>query len=197
MRRWVVTGPMGAGKSLATATLAQLGAAVVDGDKLGHEVLVRPEVVERIREAFGPEVAPDGQVDRSILGPLVFADPGQMARLNAITHGPIAELASQRLAELAAAREHELAVLDAAMYFLFPAPPAADLIIAVVADEEERIERLVRQRGLDPDSARQRVAAQRNLAPFWSRADILLENSGSAADLQQAVTDLFRASMRT
>jgi dephospho-CoA kinase len=192
MRRWVVTGPMGAGKSLATGWLADRGAAVVDGDRLGHEVLTRPEVVSEIVAAFGPEVAPGGQVDRARLGPVVFADSQAMGRLNRITHARISDLAARRLDELAAGGKHELAVLDAAMYFLFPSPPPVELVVAVIADEEVRVGRLVRERGLGREAASRRVAAQRGMARLWSKADVILENNGSREEFLEQVGRLLK-----
>lgn len=195
MLRWVVTGPMGAGKSLATQVLAEHGAAVVDGDRLGHEVLTLPRVVREVTAAFGAEVAPGGVVDRTRLGPIVFADPRAMARLNAITHALISELASRRLDDLARSAEWELAVLDAAMYFLFPSPPPVDRIIAVTAGESVRMDRLVRSRGMDPAEAARRVAAQRDMEPLWSRADILLPNEGDIGRFRQQVAELYHRAL--
>ena len=190
MIRWAVTGPIGAGKSTVTRHLAGRGAVVIDADKLGHEVLAEPEVVKRLREEFGPDVAPDGQVDRSVLGPRVFADPQALDRLNALTHGRISDLAVRRFDQLAAEGKHELAVLEAAVYFLFPSPPQVDLVVSVVAEPGLRARRLVAERGLDARQAAARLAAQDGLADLWARADVVLENNGSTAELLRRVDRL-------
>lgn len=190
MIRWVVTGPIGAGKSTVTAWLAERGAAVVDADRLGHEVLQDPEVVAAIGAAFGSAAVPDGQVDRAVLGSLVFADSAALARLNGITHGRIAALAVRRLDELARAGNHGLAVLEAAVYFLFPAPPAVDLVIAVVADPALRAARLAARRGLNGGQIAARLGAQAQLDVMWTRADIVLDNSGDESQLQRQLERL-------
>ena len=80
MIRWVVTGPTGAGKSHLTSRLAGRGAAVVDGDVLGHEILARPRVAAAIAEVFGPGYVVRGAVDRPALGRLVCFLPRQILR---------------------------------------------------------------------------------------------------------------------
>lgn len=190
MIRWVVTGPMGAGKSTVTALLVGRGAVVVDGDKLGHQVLADPAVVAEIVARFGPEVAPDGRVDRSLLGPRVFGNPDDLAALNAITHGRISALAARRLDDLAAEDNHELAVLEAAVYFLFPSPPLVDLVISVLASQAVRTERLVKSRNLLPVQVQARLAAQAELEGLWLQADVVLDNSGSLDQLRFSIDDL-------
>nr|MEE4268262.1 dephospho-CoA kinase [Candidatus Krumholzibacteria bacterium] len=183
MIRWVVTGPIGAGKSAVSGYLVEQGAALVDGDQLGHLVLTQPEIVTQVCEAFGNEVAPDGVVDRQLLGHRVFGNPVGMNRLNAITHGPICRLAAEQLDQLAQKGQHQLAVLEAAMYFLFPSPPSVDLVLAVLADPEVRRRRLMASRGLTDDQINARLAAQTNLEPLWYGADVLVKNETTLGDL--------------
>jgi dephospho-CoA kinase len=193
VRRWVVTGPIGAGKSLASAHLASRGAAIVDGDALGHELLRRPAIRAAVVREFGPGVERDGRIDRSALGAIVFADPAALARLDALTHGPLARLAASRLDELAAAGRHVLAVFEAAVYFLLPSPPLVDLVVVVTAPADLRAARLAHARGLDAATARARIAAQGHWEPLWARADRMIVNDGNAADLARALDALWRA----
>ncbi|MBK7045900.1 MAG: dephospho-CoA kinase [bacterium] len=190
MRRWVVTGPTGAGKSAVTALLAARGAAVLDGDRLGHEVLALPTVVAAIADRFGAGCVRDGAVDRAALGRHVFASPAELAALDSITHGPLCEAMETGLARLAAAG-HALAVLEAAVYFRLPAPPRADLVIAVVADPGLRAGRLAARAGLTQAEALARVGALSHLDRDWSRADLTIHNNGGPADLAAAVDRLW------
>lgn len=190
MIRWVITGPIGSGKSAVSDYLFARGAALVNGDQLGHEVLERSEVVREIVASFGPEVAVDGRVDRSVLGPKVFGDPVALERLNSITHLRISLLAAEKLDELAQTGQHELAVLEAAMYFLFPSPPAVDLVLAVVAAPDVRAARLKETRGLNDEQIRARLAAQTNLEPLWYQADVIMTNETSLADLHHQIDQL-------
>jgi dephospho-CoA kinase len=192
MRRWCVTGPIGAGKSAVTALLAARGAAVVDGDRLGHRVLARPEIAAALAARLGPECAPGGVVDRTALGRRVFAEPAARAVLDALTHPPLCALMETELAALAAAGR-TLAVLEAAVYFRLPAAPPMDLVVAVVAGTGLRAERLAARTGLDPAAARARVAALADLDPDWNRADLTIANDGSPAELAAAVDRLWAA----
>jgi len=186
MRRWVVTGPAGAGKSVLCGFFATRGAAIVDGDRLGHEILARKDIVSSVAMEFGSGVVTGGSVDRSALGALVFADPVALRRLNRITHGPLAELAGQRLDELEKAGSHRLAVFEAAVYFLLPPVPAIDLVIAVTASITTRLARLTGAAGLSAPEAQARIKAQQSLDGGWSDADVFLTNDGSLSDLEAA-----------
>ncbi len=190
MIRWVVTGPAGAGKSTLSAALAELGAKVIDGDALGHEILARPPVAASIAEAFGPGVVVDGVVDRSALGTIVFSDPAELSRLDALTHPALSALAGERLDALARGG-CALAVFEAAVYFRLPTPPAADLVIVVDAAGEQRMARMVAS-GLSPAAASARLAGQSHLASLWARADLTVHNDGTPNALVATAARLWR-----
>jgi len=191
MRRWVITGPMGAGKSAAVAYLRDHhGAGVISGDDLGHRVLQTPEVITELTRVFGQEILRDGRVDRSALGRRVFADDQAMAALNTLTHGRICRLAETAFTDLETGGKHALAVLEAAVYFLFPDPPRVDLVVAVLAAADVRQARLVRDRNLSPDEVQGRIRAQRHLDAFWQQADVVLDNAGTVSDLENEIDRL-------
>lgn len=195
VRVWAVTGPAGAGKSTATGVLAADGVPVVDGDALGHEILARPEIQALIAARIGARFVGPGGVDRAALGHRVFSDPAALAALNGITHGPLAALAAARLRDLAATGIHELAVFEAAVYFLLPSPPPVDLVVVVTAAPEIRVARLVaREDGrLSVAAARVRVEAQAALETDWrTRADRVIVNDGDRAALAAAVRELYQ-----
>jgi len=189
---WALTGPAGGGKSAVSAILARWGAAIVDGDRLGHELLARPGTQAEIVRRIGPGYVCDGEVDRVALGDRVFGDAKALATLNAITHGSLAKLATEKLAHLAATGEHKLAVFEAAVYFLLPSPPPVQMVVAVVAPVETRVRRLVqRSCGLMTSAqAQRRIKAQADLEKYWPQADELIVNDGTLADLEQCVLRL-------
>lgn len=184
MKRWIVTGPTGAGKSALTALLAERGARVLDGDALGHEVLGTEPVVRAIEAAFGARALVDGSVDRVALGRLVFHDQAALRELNRITHPPLSRLMTRRMDELAADGSATLAVLEAAVYFLLPSPPAADLVITVTAPAAIRRQRLI-ESGVRPQDADARIERQADLAAAFAGADVIIENTGTVADLER------------
>jgi len=184
MIRWAVTGPAAAGKSRLTALLAARGAAVVDGDALGHEVLARPETIAAVADLFGPGYLAGGRVDRVRLGALVFGDRDARERLDRLTHPGISALAAARLRALDEAGKHALAVFEAAVYFLLPSPPRMDLVITVTADPAVRIARLQAKLGLPETEASVRIAAQAHLEALWAGADLVFDNGGDEAALE-------------
>jgi dephospho-CoA kinase len=190
MKRWAVTGPTGAGKSLMTAFLAERGASVVDADRVGHEILARADVVRSIGATFGEETIAAGEVDRVALGRLVFDDPHELARLNALIHPLLAAALRSRLDALAAEGATSLAVLEAAVYFLLPALGPMDLTVAVVAPAPVRRARLVAGHGLSEAEADRRIAAQDYLEPLWTRADVIIVNDDGRERLRETAEDL-------
>lgn len=191
MRRWVVTGPAGAGKSALCGFFAEWGAAVVQGDALGHEILATADVQRAILKEFGAGVLVGEEVDRSALGKIVFTDPEALCRLNRITHGPLAQLARQRLKAVEDAGNHRLAVFEAAIYFLLPPITEMDLVVTLTARESTRLDRLVSQSGLNDSDALARIEAQRFLEDGWSGADLTLSNDGSLAELEEEARKLW------
>ena len=95
-----LSGGIGTGKSTVAAMLAERGAHVIDADLVGHDIY-RPgtDGFQRVTKAFGTcVVAPDGTIDRRVLGGIVFGDPGALARLNAIVHPLIVAELGRRIA---------------------------------------------------------------------------------------------------
>jgi dephospho-CoA kinase len=193
MQRIGLTGGIASGKSVAAERLAELGAAVIDHDVLAREA-VRPGSagLDAVVDAFGAGVlAPDGSLDRAALGALVFADPAQRERLNRVVHPEIRRLAAEHEASVAAARSGAVVVHDIPLLVETGQAEAFHLLVVVDAPAEQRIERLIGQRGMSRGDAEQRVAAQ---APDDARlavADVVLDGTGSVDHLRAQVDDLW------
>jgi dephospho-CoA kinase len=138
-----LTGPTGAGKSTVAGWLAGRGAAVIDADRVGHEVLRAPEVRAAVTSRFGREILDEeGEIDRKALGRLVFPDAGALADLESISHPVLlAELAG-RIETLQRTRVATLIVVDAALWFQWPERPQVDLVLGVKAPLVLRVERI-------------------------------------------------------
>lgn len=186
-----VTGPTAAGKTELCRRLAALGATVIEADRVGHELLRHPDVRERIVAAFGPEIlGADGEIDRRALGPRVFASTECRERLDRLVHPALSASCAARM-RAAVAGGSPLVILEAAVYFLLPGPPPADVTITVTADPQRRRQRLIAA-GLAAEAAERRVAAQAHLEPTWTQSDRIIVNDGDETDLAAMAAALWR-----
>lgn len=179
-----LTGGIASGKSTVARRLGELGAVVVDADRIAREV-VEPgtPALARIAEEFGPSViASDGSLDRAALGAVIFGDDAARRTLNAITHPAVGE---RSRALFAAARE-----ADPAAVVVYDVPLLVDengrgrtaefdRVIVVTADEEARVRRLVELRGMDEADARRRVASQAPEAARLAIAHHVIDANGT------------------
>src|SRR5689334_23329913 len=184
-----LTGGIGSGKSTVAAILAELGARVIDADRIGHDVY-RPGTAgfQRVVEAFGSGVvAPDGTIDRRALGAIVFADPAARARLNAIVHPLIAAELAARIDRFRDERFAGPIVVEAAMLLEAGWRTLVDRLWVVSAPHERAVERVVASRGLTPVEAARRAEAQLPDAERRREADLVIENDGSRESLRVEV----------
>lgn len=188
-----LTGGIGSGKSSVAELLVDHGAALIDADRIAREV-VEPggpafaPLVERFGDGI---VAGDGTIDRPALAAVAFADADALADLNAITHPAIATVMAERRAALA--HGDGVVVLDVPL--LAPAHRdvlSLDVVVVVDCDPEVALERLVGQRGMDPDDARARMGAQMDRAERLQGADLVVDNGGSRQDLEGEVERVWR-----
>jgi dephospho-CoA kinase len=189
-----LTGGIGSGKSEVSRRLAAHGAVIIDADVAARAV-VAPGTpgLARIAEAFGAGVlGPDGALDRERLGAIVFRDPGSRATLNAIVHPLVGQW--MRAADQAAAVASGgdvIIVHDVPLLAENRRAGDFDLVIVVDVPPELQVERLVSQRGMTPDQARARMAAQATREQRLAIAGLVIDNSGSLADLDRRVADVW------
>jgi dephospho-CoA kinase len=180
-----LTGGIGSGKSTVAGLLAARGARIVDADRIAREV-VEPGTpgLEAVVAAFGQEVlTPEGALDRPALAAVVFADPDARRRLDGIVH----PLVRARATELVAAAPPDAVVVqDVPLLVETGQAGSYDLVLVVAADLDTRVQRLV-GRGLSEGDARARIAAQASDEQRRAVADVVLDNSGSVADLEAQV----------
>ncbi|MBW4719917.1 dephospho-CoA kinase [Saccharothrix obliqua] len=190
MLRVGLSGGIGSGKSTVAKRLADLGAVVVDADRLAREVVApgTPGLAE-IVSAFGDGVLDpsSGALDRGALAALVFSDDGARAVLNGITHPKIAA----RTAELVeSAADDAVVVHDVPLLVENGLAPMYHLVLIVHAPESVRLERLV-LRGLGEEDARNRMAKQADDVARRAVADVWLDNSGAPDQLLARVDELW------
>ena len=190
-----VTGGIGSGKSVAAQILADLGAVVIDADRVGHETY-QPGTPgwERVVAEFGREVvSPDGSIDRKRLGAIVFADPGRLARLNAIVHPLIRDTVAARIAAERRAGRAQAVVVEAALLLQARWDALVDEVWLIAARPEVVEQRLMAQRGLDRAAIAARMRAQSGDAPSPAQVAVVVDNSGSVDALRAQITDLWQA----
>jgi dephospho-CoA kinase len=182
MLRIGLTGGIGAGKSALSATFAECGGIIVDGDVIAREV-VQPDTegLASLVEAFGEDILqPDGSLDRPALAAKAFADDEARQKLNGIVH----PLVGQRRAEIIASVPQDAVVVeDIPLLVESGMAPLFPLVVVVHADVELRVRRLVELRGMPEEDARARIAAQADDDQRRAVADIWLDNSGSQEEL--------------
>lgn len=187
-----LTGGIGSGKSTVSALLAARGAVVVDADAIVREVQ-QPgtKVFAAIVERFGPAVvAADGSLDRAALADRVFTDADALADLNKVVHPAVGAEIAQRLADLDAT--DAVVILDVPLLVESAnAYPVAGLLVVDV-DPEVAVRRLVDQRDMRESDVRARMARQATREERRARADRVVDNSGTRAELEAQVDDAWR-----
>jgi dephospho-CoA kinase len=190
MLRVGLTGGIGAGKSEVSRRLAARGAVLIDADALAREAVApgSPGLAEVVA-AFGPAVlGPDGGLDRARLGEVVFADSALLGKLNSIVHPRV----EARMRELEAAVEPgSIVVHDVPLIAESGLARQFDVVVVVDTWPELQLSRLVGQRGMTREQVTARMAAQATREQRLAIADIVVDNSGTLAQLNSHVSELW------
>ncbi len=190
MLRVGLTGGIAAGKSEVSRRLAAQGAVIIDADLIAREVVAPgTDGFTAVVEVFGPDVVgSDGALDRSRLGDVVFADNEKLTALNSIVHPRV----GARMRELEdAAGPGSVVVHDVPLIAENGLADAYDLVVVVDVPPRIQLDRLVRHRGMSREQAQARMAAQASREQRLSIADIVVDNSGSLAELDRQVGELW------
>lgn len=185
-----LTGGIGSGKSTVAALLAGKGAVVIDADKIAREVVaVGTPGLARVVEEFGPEMlTAAGELDRRRMGTLVFGDDGARRRLEAIIH----PLVRERIVAIdAAAGEQDVVVQDIPLLAEGGRAGSFDAVVVVDVPVEVQAERLVRDRGMTPEDARSRIAAQATREQRLAIATHVIDNDGTLEQLHARVDEVW------
>lgn len=180
-----VTGGIASGKSSVLALLAERGADTIDADAVYH-AMIGPggPLVAPIAARFGRDmIAEDGSIDRRALAGIVFADPVALADLDAITHPAVIDAIQTRIA----ASPAEVIAVDAVKLIESGLADVCNSVWLVVCDPDIQRTRLMQRNGLTGEEADLRLAAQPNEANRRKRADVVIDNSGTRADLDHQV----------
>ncbi len=188
-----LTGGVASGKSTVARMFEELGAKVIDADRIGHELLgsTQPPHNEIVRR-FGKEVLDaSGEIDRRRLGAIVFSDAAKLRELNAILHPRIIERVEEEAQRYRAQDPRAVILVDAALIFEAGIGGRFAKVIVAWCPPEMQIERLMAKAGLSRKKAEQRVASQIPSDEKRRRADYVIDCSGSPEDTRKQVDRLF------
>lgn len=166
------------------AMLRELGATTIDADELVHRALDPDgQGYAPVAAEWGEAVlSPTGEIDRSLLGQVVFSDPEQLARLEAIIH-PIVE----REVDALMSEARGVLVLDAIKLFESGLARRCDEVWVVACSEDRQLERLKRRNNLSTEDALMRIRAQSRQEEKVARADVVISNDGAIGDTREQV----------
>jgi dephospho-CoA kinase len=194
-----LTGGIGTGKSLVAHMLGELGAEIIDADRIGHEAYTpHTPVWKEVVEAFGEDILQtSGEIDRKRLGSIVFSDPKELARLNSIMHPRMAEMIHKRVIELEG-QGADTVVVEAAVLVEagWDKLPWVDEVWVTRSDEEQVVQRIKERNNLPDEEIRKRIGSQ---LPFEERsrnAQVVVDNSGAIDDLKQAVESIWESRVK-
>ena len=192
-----LAGGIGTGKSEVARILGDLGAAVLEADRMGHAVyLPDSDGFREVVSTFGDDVVgEDGEIDRRVLGSKVFGNPEAMEKLNNIAWPRIKQMLADGIKEQQAAGT-QVIVMDAAIMIEAGWTDLCDELWVAQSSEEEMISRLQSRNGLTEEQARQRINAQLSNAEREDYADVLLQNTGTIEELRVRVGELWHARIR-
>jgi dephospho-CoA kinase len=196
-----LTGGTATGKSTVAAIWASMGARIIDADEAARE-LVKPgsDLLKKIADTFGQAVInDDGSLNRRELGRICFSEKQQLLKLNAIMHPRLRAQVEAMVEELKRALERHsdpsgptAVVIDAAVLFESGLRDLADVVVAVVADPEIQVRRLVQRMGLSEGEARARVGAQRSNEEFARLSDFVIDTTGGLDSYEAEARALYR-----
>jgi phosphopantetheine adenylyltransferase/dephospho-CoA kinase len=183
-----LTGGIASGKSTVTTFFKEREVPVIDADILGHRTYdPGTDTFKAVVATFGDDlVAPDGTIDRRVLGGKVFGKPDELKRLTDIVWPGIRKLASEALSQFEAAG-NSLVVLEAAVLFEAGWEDLVNEVWVVVVEPDLAVERLATRNGLDEAAARARIDSQLSNAERTARADVVITNNGTLAELQTTI----------
>lgn len=177
-----LTGTTGSGKSVVRGVFEENGYKVIDADILAREIMKNPIVLRVVQTFFGDDVVSDGRLDRRLLAQRAFADKDSTRLLGEITHPFITPLFLSEIEQLTAEGADKI-VFDAPQLFESGLNIICDSIVAVVADEKLRLNRIILRDNLTETEAKARINAQFSDEYFRQHCDYIIENNSTPEKL--------------
>ena len=188
-----LTGGIASGKSLVAKVLKDLGAHIIDADKIVHELLEPGQQAwKEVLAYFGIGIQlPGGTIDRRKLGEVVFSDPRKREWLNCCLHPKVFEVYTTQVRHLSARQPDAIVVFDAALLIETGYHKKMDKVIVVYADEEHQLKRLLERDRFTHDQAMARIRSQMPLGEKRPHADYVIENTGNRKETERQTREIF------
>lgn len=185
-----LTGGIASGKSTVSAILKELGAVIIDADKIAHQSMkYGTRAWEMIVETFGQYIQnDDGSINRRRLAGLVFNDQQKKKELESITHPIIISEIKNMVNSLA---DNEVIVIDAPLLFEVGLDELVDCVWVVYTSRDIQLERLKERDSLTTDEAVSRIEAQLSIKEKCQMADFVIDNNGGIRELKQKIIKLW------
>lgn len=189
-----LTGSIAVGKSFVLEVLREMGARVIDADSIAREVVARgSEGLTAVVNEFGKEVVnPEGGLDRTKLGSIIFTDEAKRLKLNSILHPFIIARQDEIMKEWERETPEAIAVVDAALMIESGSYKRFDKLIVVHCRPEIQLERLMKREGLSREAAQQRTLSQMPQSEKIKYADFLIDTSEGFEDTRKQATALWQ-----
>ncbi|MBY9080320.1 dephospho-CoA kinase [Paenibacillus sp. HN-1] len=187
-----LTGGIASGKSTVSALLVSKGARLIDADAIAREIMLPGhEVLASVAEAFGAGVLqPDGTLNRSKLGDIVFHDPEALKTLNGLTHPVIRRITRERMEAFEREDASRLTVVDIPLLYETEQEDMFEKILVVYVPRKVQISRLITRNGLTEEQARARLDSQMDIELKREKADYVIDNSGDLAGTERQIEQL-------
>ncbi len=183
-----LTGNIGCGKSATAGIFEEMGAYVIEADRVGHLILKREEVKEELVELFGESILDkEGKVSRKKLRGVVFKDKSKLKKLNSILHPLIGQVVKEKIKS----SPKKVVVVEAALIFEAGWESLMNKIVVVNCSKDKQIERIIKDTSLTKDEIEAVMRAQLPSSEKIFRADFVLENEGDLTHLRKDVEKLW------
>ena len=191
-----LTGGIVSGKTTVSLMFKDLGAKIIDVDKLGHSVILPHKPAwKKIFKLFGKDILKnDLTINREKLGKIVFANQALLEKLNKITHPEIIKLVKKKINSERAKTNHQgkILMIDAALIYETKINRLMDKIIVVYIEEDAQIKRLSKRNNLSKDEALQRVKSQMPMKEKIKMADYVIDNNGKLGKTKEQVEKIWQ-----
>ena len=186
-----LTGSIGTGKSTVSKIFKDLGAYVLDADKIVHDLLKKKEVKEQIREKFGDVFDEKGEIDRKKLASVIFENEKKKKELESIIHPLVFKEIQLRLKEIEKKDPDSVVVVEVPLMIETGSYKNYDKVIVVYAPENLQLERLVKK-GMTEEEALKRIKSQMPVEEKVKYADFVINNTGSFDELKKQVENIYK-----